>query len=366
MAMDDLEIFLICPPGLQNLLATEAREHGFVVTSMIPGGVTMKGGWSDVWRANLVLRGAVRVLVRLASFHVTHLAHLDKNSRRLDWSWLKPDVRVQVVASCRKSKIYHEKAAAERVARAINEEQGASIGDGGISIRVRIENDECTISVDTSGEPLYKRGVKLQVNKAPMRENLAAMFLRACRYDGSEPVVDPMCGSGTFVLEAAEIARGLLPGRSRSFAFEKLTTFDAQYFADLKDVELTETDLRFYGSDRDAGAATMSAANAVRAAVSDMVSFEHRPFDETIPPEGPKGLVIVNPPYGTRIGASKSLLGLYRNFGAHMAANFGGWRVGMVTTDTALVKATELPFGKPGQVIDHGGIKVRLWQTGAL
>jgi putative N6-adenine-specific DNA methylase len=364
--MDDLEIFLICAPGMQNLVATEAREKGFLVTSMIPGGVTMKGDWSDVWRANLTLRGAVRVLVRMASFHVTHLAHLDKNSRKLDWSWLNPEVRVRVDASCRKSKIYHEKAAAERVARAINEERGAPIGDNGVSVRVRIENDECTISVDTSGEPLHKRGVKVQVNKAPMRENLAAMFLRSCGYDGSEPVVDPMCGSGTFIIEAAEIARGLLPGRARDFAFEKLTTFDAEEIKRLKNVVQTETDARFYGSDRDAGAAKMSAANAERAGVTDLVTFDHRPFDETLPPEGPAGLVIVNPPYGTRINSSKSLHGLYRGFGAHMAEKFTGWRVGMITTDTALVKATGLPFGKPGPVIDHGGIKVRLWQTGTL
>jgi putative N6-adenine-specific DNA methylase len=365
--MDDLEIFLICAPGLQNLLATEAREKGFLVTSMIAGGVTMKGDWSEVWRANLELRGAVRVLVRVASFPAEHLWQLVKRARKLPWAdWLRADVPVRVDAVCRKSKIYHDKAAAERVARAISEELGAPLGDGGVSVRLRIEKDLVVVSLDTSGDALHKRGVKQQINKAPMRENLAAMFLRACGYDGSEPVMDPMCGSGTFVIEAAEIAAGLLPGRARGFAFEQLATLDLSILGKKKQGALRDVGVRFYGSDRDAGAVAMSAANAERAGVSELVSFNVCAVTDAVPPEGPPGLVIVNPPYGARIGASKSLFGLYAGFGARMAESFVCWRVGMVTTDAALVKATGLPFGKPGPVIDHGGIKIRLWQTGVL
>ncbi|MEP5760723.1 MAG: class I SAM-dependent RNA methyltransferase [Litoreibacter sp.] len=362
--MDTLEIFLICPPGLQNLLATEAREKGFVVTSMISGGVTMKGNWHDVWRANLVIRGAVRVLVRIASFPVTHLAHLDKLSRKIPWNnWLRTDVPIKVDAVCRKSKIYHEKAAAERVARAASEALKVPLGEGGISIRVRIEDDHCVVSLDTSGAPLHKRGVKVQVNKAPMRENLAALFLRACDYDGSEPVVDPMCGSGTFVIEAAEIAQGMFPGRNREFAFENFAEFSKSTFTDMKTNSAPQSDKpRFYGSDRDAGAVAMSRANAERAGVTNVTSFSHIPLSEAVPPEGRCGLVIVNPPYGARVGASKSLHGLYAGFGARMRAVYAGWRVGMITTDRALVQATGLPFSKPGPVVDHGGIKVRLYQ----
>lgn len=364
--MDTLEIFLICPPGLQNLLATEAREKGFKVTSMIPGGVTMKGDWRDVWRANLELRGAVRVLVRVADFHVTHLAQLDKLSRQIDWRWLRPDVPVKVTSVCRKSKIYHEKAASERVARAIHEERGCPLGEDGISVRVRIEDDHCVISLDTSGEPLHKRGVKVQVNKAPMRENLAAMFLRACGYDGSETVVDPMCGSGTFVIEAAEIASGLQPGRLREFAFEQLATLDLSILGTMKGQVGPSSAVRFYGSDRDGGAVSMSAANAKRASVDDLVQFKQIDIADLEPPKGAPGLVIANPPYGARIGASKSLLGLYAGFGERMKVAFGGWRVGLITSDNALARSTSLPFSKPGPVIDHGGINVRLYQTEAL
>ena len=142
--------------------------------------------------------------------------------------------------------------------------------------------------------------------------------------------------------------------------------FDAEEIKRLKNVVQTETDARFYGSDRDAGAAKMSAANAERAGVTDLVTFDHRPFDETLPPEGPAGLVIVNPPYGARIGKKKDLFALYGAFGDKMRAEFKGWRVGMITSDTQLAEATKLPWIPTGAPIAHGGLKVKLFQTEAL
>lgn len=125
------------------------------------------------------------------------------------------------------SRIYHSAAAAQRIETAIREELGATIAaDAELCIKARIDDDLCAISIDTSGESLHKRGHKQAIGKAPMRETLASLFLRQCGYDGTEAVVDPMCGSGTFVIEAAEIAAGLKPGRSRRFAFEQLAGFD--------------------------------------------------------------------------------------------------------------------------------------------
>ncbi len=223
------EIFLISVPGFEGTLCAEARAAGFLSAKAVKGGVTFQGCWPDVWRANLVLHGASRVLARIASFRVLHLAQLDKRARRVAWgAILRADVPVRVEVTCARSRIYHSGAAAERIARAIREELGAPIADDAdVSIRARIENDVCTLSVDTSGELLHKRGHKQAVNKAPMRETLAALFLRELGYDGSVPVLDPMCGSGTFVIEAASIAAGLHPGRSRDFAFEQLATFEA-------------------------------------------------------------------------------------------------------------------------------------------
>jgi putative N6-adenine-specific DNA methylase len=297
-----------------------------------------------------------------------HLAQLDKRARKFPLGEvLRADVPVKVEATCRASRIYHAGAAAERVERAIREVLGAPVvPEAEVRVMVRIEDDLCTISVDSSGEPLHRRGHKEEVGKAPMRETLAALFLRECGYRGTEPVVDPMCGSGTFVLEAAEIALGLAPGRSRSFAFERMASFDPAAWAAMKVVAPRETALRFQGFDRDAGAVRMSAANAVRAGVDGVVSFAQGDVADLVPPEGPPGLVIVNPPYGTRIGNPKLLFALHGRMGAVLKERFRGWRVGVVTSDEGLARATGLRFGPPGPYVPHGGLKVRLWRTGAL
>lgn len=362
-----MEIFVVTAPGLEAVLADEARAADFAVAGTIPGGVTLTGDWPDVWRANLTLRGAVRVLARVASFRAMHLAQLDKRAGKLPWAdWLRPDRPVRVEATCRKSRIYHDRAAAQRMEGALRDAGLTLSPDAAIVLRLRIEDDLATISLDTSGPSLHKRGLKEQVNKAPMRETLAALFLRACGYDGAEPVLDPMCGSGTFVIEAAEIARGLLPGRARTFAFEDLATFDAGAFAAMKAVAPRGTDLRFHGSDRDQGAIAMARANADRAGIGDLCRFEMKPIGDIVPPEGPPGLVIVNPPYGGRIGAVGPLFGLYATLGARLKDGFAGWRVGLVTSEPKLAHATGLPFAPPGPFVDHGGIKIRLWQTAAL
>ncbi|MHA6263012.1 THUMP domain-containing class I SAM-dependent RNA methyltransferase [Arenibacterium sp. CAU 1754] len=364
-----MDIFLVATPGLEKPLADEARAAGFAGVEQVPGGVNLRGGWSEVWRANLVLRGATRVLARIAEFRAMHPAQLDKRARKVDWaSVLRPDVSVKVDATSRKSRIYHAGAAASRVERAIAEELGAKISkDGEIVVKVRIEDDLCTISIDTTGESLHKRGHKEAVSKAPMRETMAAMFLREAGYEGREPVYDPMCGSGTFVIEAAEIATGLMPGRSRSFAFEKLANFDPGEWFQMRGAQTpAATDLRFHGSDRDAGAIRMSLANAERAGVSALTSFDCIPVRDATPPDGAPGLVIVNPPYGARISNKGPLYALYAEFGETMRSRFSGWRVAMVTTQPGLVKAAGLPFQPPGPIVAHGGLKVRLWQTSPL
>lgn len=362
------DIFLACAPGQESFLADEARQAGFAKPRQRPGGVEIMGDWSDVWRANLELRGAVRVLARIGGFRAMHLAQLDKRSRKFDWaSVLRPDVPFRVEATCRKSRIYHAGAAAERVQRAITEELGAPQDDkAALRLLVRIEDDLVTFSVDTTGAPLHKRGHKQAVNKAPMRENLAAMFLRACGYDGSEPVYDPMCGSGTFPIEAAEIACGLQPGRSRSFAFAELATYDPTQVQSLHHGATATPAPMFFGSDRDAGAIDMSRANAERAGVSALTRFHVAPVSDIEPPEGAPGLVIINPPYGGRIGNAKMLHALHGAMGARLMERFGGWRVGLITNEAGLASSTGLPF-KPTQApVAHGGLKVRLYQTDPL
>lgn len=364
------EIFFAAPPGLEDTLRAEIHEKGFNAPKPQAGGVTVTGGWHDVWRANLEVRGATRVLARIGAFRVVHLSQLDKLARRFAWGdVLRADVPVRVEASCKRSRIYHDKAAAQRIETAIAEELGAPIQpDAAVRILARIEDNVCTLSVDTSGEPLHRRGHKTAVAKAPIRETMAALFLRECGYGGHEPVVDPMCGSGTFVIEAAEIAAGLAPGRSRRFAFEQLAGFDAQAYAALRAGDETGKPVtaRFYGYDRDAGAMRMSTENAERAGVASLTQFRQQMITGLEPPEGPPGLVIVNPPYGARIGDRRALHVLYSSMGAVLRRGFAGWRVGLVTSDGALAKAAGLPFGAPGRPVDHGGLTIRLYKTAPL
>lgn len=368
-----LEIFLVCPPGLEPFLAQEAGEAGFAGVRVQEGGVLVTGDWREVWRANLELRGASRVLARIAGFGAPHLAQLDKRARKVDWAAvLRADTPVRVEALCRGSRIYHHGAAAERIARAIHEELGAPISDdASVRVMARIHKNYCTISVDTSGELLHRRGFKAAVAKAPLRETLAAMFLRACAYDGREPVLDPMCGSGTFVIEAAEIAAGLAPGRSRAFAFEHFAGFDARRWADLKartadNARAPDQPCLLAGSDRDEGAVRMATENAARAGVAALCGFEARAVKDLQRPDGPPGLIIVNPPYGERVSNRGALVGVHRTLGQVLRERFTGWRVGLVTSEASLAKATGLPFHAPGPIIDHGGLSVRLHQSGAL
>jgi putative N6-adenine-specific DNA methylase len=148
----DFEIFLVATPGLEGPLCAEARAKGFKAKT-VPGGVTLKGGWPEVWRANLEIRGASRVLARVGAFRALHLAQLDKRARQFPWGeLLRRDVPFRVEVSCKSSKIYHSGAAAQRIERAITEEFGAPASpEAEVCVRARIEKDLCTIGVDTSG-----------------------------------------------------------------------------------------------------------------------------------------------------------------------------------------------------------------------
>lgn len=365
---EKFEIFLVATPGLEQPLAAEVRELGWT-PEIQPGGITIHGGWMDVWRANLMLRGATRVLARIGNFRAMHLAQLDKRSRKFAWTdFLRPEVPVKVEATCRSSRIYHAGAASQRIERAITEELGAPLAaDAPITVKLRIEDDLAVISLDTTGESLHKRGHKEAVAKAPMRETMAAMFLRDMGYDGSQPVLDPMCGSGTFVIEAAEMAAGMAAGRSRKFAFEQFANFDPKRWAEMRGKhQIKIPALQFFGSDRDAGAVRMSLANAERAGVTGFTQFECRSISDLERPDCAPGIIIINPPYGARVGNKGPLFGLHAAMGKVFLERFKGWRVGIVTSEAPLAKATGLPFQPPGPIVAHGGLKVRLWQTGAL
>jgi len=310
----------------RDVLCAEAREKGFIDPTPIKGGVTVRGGWPEVWRANLELRGASRVLVRVSAFQAFRLPQLDMRAHRVAWSeFLRPDMPVRVVVACNLgSHIYHAWAATQRIEKAIQEELGAPVSaEDEIVIKARINDGLCTISIDTSGESLHKRNHKEAVHKAPMRETLAPLFLRQCGYDGTEAVVDPMCGSGTFVIEAADIATGLKPGRWRHFAFEQLAGFDEAAWSRMRGAgggaggaDDTKPAVRFYGSDRDAGAIADETDQRGACRRRGVTEFRQHGVTDLVAPSGPPGLVIVNPPYGNRIGTGSSFTPCMRRWGS--------------------------------------------------
>lgn len=366
---DKFEILAICAPGQEDALQNELEHHGFGPAQPIAGGVTFMGGWPDVWRANLNLRGAARLLARLGSFPAAHLAQLDKRAHRVPWADILPQgVQIRVEASCHKSKIYHQKAAAQRIETALKDCVDAQINaEAALCIKLRIDQDICTVSIDTSGEALHKRGIKQAVGKAPMRENMAALILNSCGYQPGMSLYDPMCGSGTFVLEAAEMSSGLQPGRARGFAFEGLRHFDAAAFAAMRKTERAQTPAPvFFGSDRDGGAIKSSIANADRARVADLCHFTCASVSDIARPDVPPGLVVINPPYGMRIGERRPLFALYGTMGRVLRERFQGWRVGIVCPDAGLIRAMDLPFQPQPQQIMHGGIRLGLYQTKPL
>ena len=365
MMSERFEIFIACVPGLENELLAEINKTGFKQTKLMVGGINFIGGWRDVWRANFYLRGATKVLVRFASFRATHLAQLDKLSHKLDWGTLLQhgkSFRVETV--CRKSKLYHSGAVTQRISKAISDKIDAKEDPkSNVVIKTRISSDICTISLDSSGEGLHKRGYKNATGKAPIRETLAALYLQKMKFDGSQVVYDPMCGSGTIVIEAAQIALGLPAGRNRTFSFMELPSFQKDEFEKLTKIKHKKVNLKFYGSDRDKGAIQNSIKNSKMANVETICQFETSSISGAIPPTQEPGIVLVNPPYGKRVGNRKNLFALYRSLGQTLSEKFVDWQVGIITSDPGLAKATGLKFLDISSTVDNGGIKVQLYKT---
>jgi putative N6-adenine-specific DNA methylase len=370
---DKFEIFITTQLGLEHLLHDEIKKFEFTNPVLLVGGVSITGDWVDVWKANMYLRGATKVLARIGEFRAFHLAQLDKRARKFPWHITIPQgisIKAEVVTN-RKNKIYHAGAAVERIERAISEEIGSkiagSVSSADIVFKIRIIDNNVIISIDTSGDGLYKRGYKLATGKAPIRENIASLALYYCGYTGNEPVLDPMCGSGTFIIEAAEISRNLMPGRNRKFSFQNLNSYDetlVDYF--VKKWENKISEFTFFGMDRNHNVVEHSIQNSKRAGIDDISNFKAQSIERLSRPKGPEGLVIVNPPYGSRIGKKKDLFSLYRTFGEKMKNEFSGWRVGMITSDNALAQSTKLPLISSELAISNGGLKIHLYRTETL
>jgi len=312
-------------------------------------------------RANLWLRTASRVIVRVARFKATAFFELEKRAKKIPWgdfvgAGRGADFRV----TAHKSRLYHSAAIAQRLRDAAGSAQRAP-ADAQRFI-VRVVRDEFTISADTSGELLHMRGYRQDVGKAPLRETLAAALLLGAGWGGDTPLVDPFCGSGTIPIEGALIARRAAPGLNRRFAFEHWPAHDAATWralvADARTRMLASSPVEIRGSDRDRGAITSAAANAERAGVAGDIRFDARPISTIDDPPRASGLVATNPPYGVRVGEARALRDLYARFGQVMRDRYAGWSVAMYTTREDLAAQAELPWESLFRT-SNGGLRVQ-------
>lgn len=382
------DAWAVAAPGVEPLLEAELRSLGFVDAKVSTGGVQFSCDAQGLARANLQSRLASRIVVRLAAFKALAFHELERAARRVEWGrMLGPNATYRLRVTAKKSRLYHSDAIAERVAEAIERAvPGAKRLDGpardedeqldgephalGVPMDtanaqlfvVRFDHDLCTVSADSSGALLHRRGYRQAVAKAPMRETLAAAMLMAARYDAAQPLLDPFCGSGTLLIEAAMMARRIAPGSWRSFAAERWPEVPADAWAQQRakaaEQVLPTAPSAIVGGDRDAGAVAAALANAERAGVRADIEVLQRPLAATEFPPGP-GLLITNPPYGVRVSERGPLRDLYATLGRVLREPGRGWRLAMLSADRALEGHTGLRFTERLRT-SNGGISVRV------
>lgn len=356
-------LFVQITPGLEAALADELAELGLRPRVEV-GGVEVKGGVDALYAIHLHGRIGARVLVRVGRFGATNLEQLARNVRQVPWArWVHPRQPLDVRVAAHGSRLRHRSTVARKVEFAIQDAlRGPRLSSGrppreAATVFVRIEADRVELSVDASGELLHRRGWRLATAKAPMRENLAAAVLRLAGWQPGEPLVDPMCGSGTFPIEAATIVLGLPPGARRSFAFERWPTHDPRAWEAFrrKRPGVLDPSTPIVGADRDAGAIEAAQGNAQRARVDRRIRLERCAFRDLQSP-APAGLVVANPPYGKRIGEVGASL---EELGRVLSAKWAGWRFALVVPEQGPTRR----LGLPTEVVarfSNGGVPVAL------
>ncbi|HKV51122.1 MAG TPA: hypothetical protein VJO52_07985 [Gemmatimonadaceae bacterium] len=341
------------------------------------GGVSFRGGTETMWRANLWLRAASRVVARVGSFRARALGELERRARALPWErFLAPGCSVKIRVTAHKSRLYHTTAIADRIASAIagriagastpaptaGSEADDAPGDSHALVIVRVAHDTCLVSADTSGLLLHRRGYRMRTAKAPMRETLAAAMVLAGQWDARLPLVDPFCGSGTIPIEAALIARRLPPGARRRFAFESWPGFSPARWRRLVDTALESalpaSPAPIYASDRDAGAIAAARDNAERAGVTGDIIFTQQPVASLTLPDT-SGWIVTNPPYGVRVSDRAGVRDAYTQVGRLVRDQRFDWRTVVMIADASLGKAIGRDLRRVFRT-SNGGIPVEV------
>lgn len=363
----EFRVFGAIAPGLEEALADELVELGCEVEVDV-GGVYFKADLQRLYLVHCWSRLAGRFTVELGHFRSTNPSHLGDCLRRLNVSpfiWPNQPIDARVVT--RGSRLRHRESVSKKARVSL---QDAARGPRVVKsrgrltearVQLRIVNDKVSVSVDASGELLHRRGWRKATAKAPIRENLGAAVLRVAGWAPGETLVDPMCGSGTFGIEAAQIDRGFASGGERSFAFEQWPVHNAKLWKGIVADARQRTDgehrpTRILMADRDPGAVTASSSNARRAGVLGSVEIQQSSFASLNPPDG-RGLLIANPPYGERIDVRVGQL--YNQLGRVLTERWGGWRVGLLVPDMRYLGGLGFPVSEKAR-FSNGGISISL------
>jgi putative N6-adenine-specific DNA methylase len=366
------EFFATTAKGVEEVLAGELTRLGAQGVTPEGGGVRFGGGIEAAYRANLWLRTASRVLTQVAEFPCETPEQLYQGVRSVKWSsYLNPDMTLAVDCNLRDSALTHSGFVALKTKDAIVDDLRDRLGrrpnvdtkDPDLRVNVRLFRNRCTVSLDCSGSPLDRRGYRLDRHEAPLKENLAAALVELSGWDGTTPFVDPMCGTGTIAIEAAMKALRIAPGLSRQrFGFQRWPSFDRLLWQRLvkeaRQEALTELPAPVAGSDISYPAIEMAKENARRAGVADLVTLTQAPMNTLAPPPGP-GVLIVNPPYGKRLGDEEALRPLYKEIGDVFKQRCKGYTAYLFTGNLELAKSVGLKATRR-IVLYNGPIECRL------
>jgi len=362
--------FASCPRGLEDLLVRELTSFQAENILAAPGGVAFSGNWEVCYRANLWSRIASRILWKAGEFGYKNERDLYDAARKISWFDIfsvKQKIRVNVTAQ--KSPLKSLEFATLKVKDAVCDRFRDKLGSRpdvdraapDVRIHVFLEEAKGTLYLDTSGEALFKRGWRMDIAEAPLRENLAAGIVMLTGWKFEQPLLDPMCGGGTLLSEAAAMARGRAPGAKRAFGFEKLSAFDSRLWERIKgERTIQPVEPRLYGSDTDPEALQAARRNLGAAGVERWVKLEQADvLERTAPMEA--GVMVANPPYGERIGSPEELAALYPRLGDALKKKFAGWNCFFFTADQRMAKLIRLQPSRRTPLW-NGAIECRLYE----
>lgn len=371
MESSTLAFFAPCPRGLESVLANELTTLQAAAIQTTSGGVHFQGSWQTCYQANLHSRIASRILWLVAKTPYRTEQDIYNATYALPWhDWFKSDLTIRVNLAAIKCPLRSldfitlkiKDAVCDKFRKVSGKRPSVNTVNPDIRIHGFLDANQFTLYLDTSGEALFKRGYRKNTGNAPLRENLAAGILQLAGWQPGIPLLDPMCGSGTFLLEATQVALKIAPGLHRSFAFEQFRHLELMPWRKLKEQayahQLPVSRLPIYGSDLYGDALADARTNLEAAGLIDAVHLKQVNILELSAPE-PSGILVTNPPYGVRIGETQLLASLYPKLGDVLKNKFCGWNAYIFTADATLAKTIRLKASRRIPLF-NGALECRL------